>query len=67
MSLEDAARAARQKADRSIVPADHRVALALEAAVHAEQHPPPSDVFDTNGIPDPPVNEIHIGRPPTQD
>ena len=37
MSLSDAAKAARAKADASIDPIDHRIALALEAAVAAEE------------------------------
>ena len=66
MSLEDAAKQARARADVSTDPLDHRVALALEAAVHAEQHPP-SPTADTTGIPDPPVSHVAIPKPGTQD
>lgn len=41
MSLEDRAREAREHADRCINPHCHRIALALEGALHAERHPPP--------------------------
>jgi len=50
MSLEDRAREARKIADRSTDWRDHRVALALEAALHAERHPPPPPA-STAGIP----------------
>jgi hypothetical protein len=50
MSLDEAARAAGAEADTSIDPIDHRLALALEGALAAEQQPerPPSDL---TGIP----------------
>jgi hypothetical protein len=56
MSLEDAAKSAREKADTSIDPFDHIVANALEGAVAAERQAakfalnPPAG--DTSGIPD---------------
>lgn len=61
MSLEEAAKRAREHADACTDPACHRVALALEAAVHAEQHPPPPP-GDIEGIGPPPVSEIRIPR-----
>jgi hypothetical protein len=61
----DAAKAAREKADTSIDPADHAVANALEGAVRAEQHPPPPPT-STEGIPDSPITNIWIPRPETQ-
>ena len=38
MSLEDRAREAREKADRSIDPCDHMVANALEGVIGAEEY-----------------------------
>jgi hypothetical protein len=49
MSLEDRAREARQIADTSTDWRDHRVALALEAALHAERQKP-YQTADTTGI-----------------
>jgi hypothetical protein len=45
MSLEEAARRWREEADRSTDWRVHRIALAMEAAVHAEQHPPAPPVI----------------------
>jgi hypothetical protein len=45
VTLEDAARRWRDEADRSTDWRVHRIALALEATVHAEQHPPPPPVI----------------------
>jgi hypothetical protein len=61
MSLFEKAREAREHADQCTDPGCHRVALALEAALHAELHPPPPP-GDTEGIPDPPVSHIRIPR-----
>jgi hypothetical protein len=41
MTLEEAAKRAREIADTSIDPFDHARANAPEGALHAERHPPP--------------------------
>ena len=66
MSLEDATKQARARADVSTDPVDHRVALALEAALHAERHPAPPP-GDTTGIEPPPVSHVVIPKPATDD
>ncbi len=63
MNLDEAVRAAREKADVSTDPADHRVKLALEAAAAAEQRAPVEPI-DTTGIPAPPIAAVIIEKPP---
>jgi hypothetical protein len=48
VTLDEAAKRARAKADVSLDPFDHVIANAMEGALHAEQHPPvpPGDTSD---------------------
>jgi hypothetical protein len=69
MSLFDAARAAREHADACTNPSCHAVANALEGALDAEfgairdgEREPP----DLTGTPDPPVSNILIANPGTE-
>jgi hypothetical protein len=63
MNTREAAYAARLIADRSINPVDHRLALALEHAVWAEEHQAQEQI-STEGIPAWAFDAIVIERPP---
>ncbi len=72
MGLSNAARAAREIADRSIDRGDHALANALEAAVWCEEDdlderlwPPHPTVLE--GLPPPPVDVVQIPKPPPPD
>ncbi len=63
MNIHEAVASAREIADRSTDPADHRVKLALEAVEAAEQRAPVERI-DTTGIPAPPIAAVIIEKPP---
>ena len=70
MSLADKAKAARAVADASLDPADHALAAALEGALDAEAReqlrelePEPAD---PDSFPDPPVKNILIPKPASE-
>jgi hypothetical protein len=69
MSLSDRVREARELADRSLDPADHAYAAALEGAVDAAAREQLSELAPGpthDGIPDPPVSHIVIPKPGAQ-
>jgi hypothetical protein len=60
--LDDAARAARKKADTSLDRGVHAVANALEGALAAERREPEPEI-DLTGIPEPAIAAVVIRRP----